>query len=142
MGTSTNNLISRLDKVRRTGDSQWIALCPAHADKSPSLSICDTGNKVLIHCFAGCPAEDVLDAVGMRWGDLYSDENQAVFAAATSYKGRKFRPLKPLGPLEHERLIIEIGTADIRAGKTLSLEDRARLQTAVERVAASKEAVA
>lgn len=33
------NLIDRLQKVRRTGQGRWIACCPAHNDKSPSLAV-------------------------------------------------------------------------------------------------------
>jgi DNA primase len=39
---------------RRSGKS-WMACCPAHADGTPSLSICDAPvGKVLVRCFAGC----------------------------------------------------------------------------------------
>ena len=34
--------------------------CPAHADGSPSLSLRQGDNGVLVHCFAGCTSEDVL----------------------------------------------------------------------------------
>ena len=32
-------ILDRLDGVRPTGDGRWIARCPAHDDRSPSLSI-------------------------------------------------------------------------------------------------------
>lgn len=133
---NTEVLLSKLDKLRRSGDDSWMALCPAHVDKSPSLSIRDTGDKVLIHCFAGCPAENVLDALGMGWGDLYDDPYKASFAATCAYKGRKYKPVKPIDMMEHERTIIRIGREDLEAGKTLSFEDRARLELAIERVGA------
>jgi putative DNA primase/helicase len=39
----------------------WIARCPAHDDRTPSLSICDAGNgKVLVRCHAGCDQERVI----------------------------------------------------------------------------------
>lgn len=63
-------LLSRLSHVRRTRNG-WTARCPAHRDRSPSLSVSvtDTG-KVLLHCFAGCPPEAVLAAIGLTWRDL------------------------------------------------------------------------
>ena len=36
------NVLSRLDKVRQRQPGQWSARCPAHIDKSPSLSIRET----------------------------------------------------------------------------------------------------
>jgi hypothetical protein len=47
---------------RRSG-SGWIARCPAHMDTSPSLSLRDSGDKVLVHCFAGCDQRDVVAAL-------------------------------------------------------------------------------
>ena len=46
-------LLSKLCKVRREGNS-YKALCPAHSDKNPSLSIRQADGKTLIHCHAGC----------------------------------------------------------------------------------------
>ncbi len=34
--------------------------CPSHADATPSLSLRQGDRGVLVHCFAGCEAEDVL----------------------------------------------------------------------------------
>jgi hypothetical protein len=54
------------------------AQCPAHEDRDPSLSIreCDDG-KVLIHCFAGCRPEAVLEKLGLAWGDLFGFDGEA-----------------------------------------------------------------
>jgi len=63
----TDRILERLDGVRDTGQGRWIAQCPSHADKSPSLSIRETDEgTVLVHCFAGCGAGDVMAAVGLH----------------------------------------------------------------------------
>lgn len=70
--SSLDNLLSNLDKVKRTGNGSFQACCPAHADRSPSLRIRELEDgRILIHCFAGCEAHDVLAAVGMDMSDLY-----------------------------------------------------------------------
>ncbi|HIK68234.1 MAG TPA: DNA primase, partial [Flavobacteriales bacterium] len=46
-----NNLINRLDKVKQTGKDRYIARCPSHEDRSPSLAIREVDDRVLIHCF-------------------------------------------------------------------------------------------
>lgn len=66
-------LINRLQKVKQVGKGRWIACCPAHNDKSPSLSISEGGNKLLIHCHSGCSALDVVHAVGLELTDLFND---------------------------------------------------------------------
>jgi putative DNA primase/helicase len=67
-------LLSKLCKVRRDGVG-WKALCPAHADKNPSLSVRKADGKTLIHCHAGCPTGVVLAALGIEARDLFEDEN-------------------------------------------------------------------
>lgn len=69
-------LLSKLQKVRREGH-EWKALCPAHADKNPSLSIRQGEGKTLIHCHAGCSSEAVLAALGIETRDLFDDVGQA-----------------------------------------------------------------
>jgi len=53
----------------RPSSGGWLAVCPAHDDRSPSLSLSNGQNgKLLYNCFAGCASEDVrralIDALG------------------------------------------------------------------------------
>jgi hypothetical protein len=41
----------------------WTARCPAHQDKRPSLSIAENNGKILVHCFAGCSQDAIIDAL-------------------------------------------------------------------------------
>ncbi|MHB1750988.1 MAG: CHC2 zinc finger domain-containing protein, partial [Acidithiobacillus sp.] len=55
MKSPISNVLSRLHKVKRTGADKWQALCPAHDDHTPSLSIKEADDgKVLLKCWAGC----------------------------------------------------------------------------------------
>jgi hypothetical protein len=58
---------------RRVGEGRYMALCRAHADRRASLSIRDTSERVLLHCFAGCATEAVLDALRLGWPDLFEN---------------------------------------------------------------------
>jgi len=127
---SVETLLNRLDKVRQTGPGKWIARCPAHQDKSPSLSVLDTGTRTVIHCFAGCEAEDVLAAVGLAWRDLYRGEWKAAREAAAHQRAKLPRP----DPLEIERKVIAIAVARLEAGEELNTYDLARYEIALERV--------
>jgi hypothetical protein len=60
-------------EARRTGEGRWIARCPAHEDRSPSLGIRQASDRVLLYCWGGCPTEDVLRAAGLTWGDLFPE---------------------------------------------------------------------
>ena len=61
-----DDLIDRLDKVKRIGHGRAQARCPAHADKSPSLTIKEGHTCILLHCFAGCTFEAVVAALGLE----------------------------------------------------------------------------
>jgi DNA primase len=74
---SANDLLQNL-KHRKIRDNQWVAVCPAHDDKSPSLHIAQKEDgRILIHCKAGCGANEVLGALGLDWSTLFpeTDEN-------------------------------------------------------------------
>lgn len=68
--SSTRSTTTSLDEaVQNALDGQeTIVLCPAHGDKSPSLSV-KPGNSqpVLLHCFAGCDPQDIIQAGGLDW---------------------------------------------------------------------------
>lgn len=68
--------LSAFEGIERQSSSSvsWIAKCPAHDDKTPSLSISIGREKpdlILIHCFAGCTLDSVLRAAGLTFRDLY-----------------------------------------------------------------------
>jgi hypothetical protein len=69
---NTEAILQRLEGVRRKGN-RWIALCPAHPDKNPSLSIVQIDRKVLILCHAGCSTQAILAALGIEARDLFED---------------------------------------------------------------------
>lgn len=63
-------ILNGLDKVRKSG-SGWVACCPAHDDKNPSLSISEgRQGVVLVNCRSGCAQADVIQALRDRglWG--------------------------------------------------------------------------
>ena len=70
----TELLLSRLNSVKNTGRDKWLALCPAHDDRSPSLSIKQIDDRILIRCFAGCGFLDVLASVGLDANALFPDK--------------------------------------------------------------------
>jgi hypothetical protein len=69
-------------KARRTG-AGWIARCPAHEDKTPSLSIREGRTReVVLHCHAGCPQDAVIEALRARglWPEREPERNGQPYA--------------------------------------------------------------
>ena len=61
----TAETIARALRGRKIG-REWMARCPAHDDRTPSLSIRDTdGGQVLVHCHAGCDQGRVIATLRM-----------------------------------------------------------------------------
>lgn len=69
----TEILLSLLSGVKNTGRDKWLAQCPAHDDRSPSLAIKQIDDRLLIRCFAGCGYLDVLAAIGLDASALFPD---------------------------------------------------------------------
>lgn len=70
MSTLVENLVQRLHA--RPSGKGWLAKCPAHDDREPSLTI-DEGadGRALPHCHAGCGTASVLAALGLTARDLF-----------------------------------------------------------------------
>ncbi len=68
------DVLARLAAVRPNGERSWMARCPAHDDRNPSLSVSEgEGGRVLFNCFAGCAAESVAAALGLKMADLMGE---------------------------------------------------------------------
>jgi len=62
---------ARLSGVKPSG-SGWIAKCPAHDDRAPSLSIQEGADgRTLLKCHAGCTTPDIVRALGIEMSDLF-----------------------------------------------------------------------
>jgi hypothetical protein len=50
------------------------AKCPAHEDRSPSLSLCEGADRrAVLFCHAGCDTGTVIRALDLQWADLFPD---------------------------------------------------------------------
>lgn len=122
---SADQILSHLSKVRKMGPDRWMACCPSHQDKSPSLSIRETSDgRVLLHCWTGCGANEILESIGLTFDALFPERltdhaprerqpfshrevmaglvPEVMFVAAASSDMLK----APLNKANHDRLVI------------------------------------
>ena len=90
--------------AKRSGKG-WIAKCPAHEDRSPSLSITEgRDGRVLIKCHAGCPTVDIVGTVGLGLRDLFPESD------LTPKQKQQYRKQKTRAEIEaalsHELLVL------------------------------------
>ena len=128
---SIDALLSGLDGVKQTGSGKYVAQCPAHDDKSPSLAIRDCGDgRVLLHCFAGCETEDVLNAIGLTFSDVMPER----IGGDHSYRPQSFDARQVLATLDHESLVVAIIGADFLEHEEIDKPTWSRLAQGVQRI--------
>jgi CHC2 zinc finger len=64
---NVTDVLDQLDGVKRTRRG-WSTRCPAHRDRSPSLSIAEgtDDGRLLFHCFSGCTYHEIVAALGIE----------------------------------------------------------------------------
>lgn len=128
-----DSLISRLEKVKSTGQGRWVACCPAHQDKTPSLAIREADDgRILIHCFSGCSVDAVVSAIGIELSDLFPEDSSAIGHA--NPERRPFPAEDILRSLNLEAIVVSCAARTIIDGKTLNDYDQKRLMTALRRI--------
>ncbi len=112
---TVETVLARVDNVRKQG-AGWMACCPAHDDKTPSLSIKEGDDgKVLLKCFAGCRTDAIVSSMGLKLSDLmgqgtkptpsqkkriketydYRDEAGKLLFQVVRYEPKTFRQRRP-----------------------------------------------
>jgi len=129
-------LLQRLERVQKAGNG-WRARCPACGGSSQKVTITERDGRVLLHCFGGCKAIEVLEAVGLGWPDIMpprhwpeSPEERRQSRVAIREAGWA----SALGVLALEAKVALIAARQLARWQVLSEEDDKRLAEAVERI--------
>lgn len=125
-------LLPRLGRVKKTGPDRWQALCPAHDDKTPSLSIRELPDgTLLLKCWSGCGGADIVAAAGLRLHDLFpsSRENRRPLRP-----GERWIPREALAGVAFEALVVVVAGEQLMSGNPLTRDALDRVATAVGRL--------
>lgn len=129
-------LLQRLELVQKAG-SGWRARCPACGGKSRKLSVAASEGRVLVHCFGGCDAATVLDAVGLRWSDIMPPRT---WPQSPEERRRVQRALRECGwsaalaTLATEGAVLHLAARQLVEWQALSVEDDERFALACIRI--------
>lgn len=138
-------LLSRLDGVRASGHG-WIAKCPAHSDRSASLSLAEgRDGRALVKCFAGCEVLAVVQAVGLELADLFPQRMADTSPAGRAEAREAWRQsgwAAALGVLAREASVVLIAARMLADGRALTPDDLGRLLLAAERIDGAREVLA
>lgn len=123
-------MIMRLGKVREKGPGRWLACCPAHHDRSPSLAIRETSDgTILLHCFSGYSAMDVLAAIGLELKNLFPQRARDDHRDSKRFVER-WVPGDILAAVAREVIMVLLSAETTRRGDALSRADSVRLAKA------------
>lgn len=64
LDTIATRLVEDLGGIWNRSRRRGLCRCPAHADRTPSLSVRIGATALLFHCFAGCSNHEVIQALG------------------------------------------------------------------------------
>ena len=123
---NVQEFLNRLDKVKKLAPDRWVACCPAHQDKHPSMNIkeCSDGT-ILVICRTGCSTYDIMQSVGLELKDLFRQdfEPKQAFPAADV-----------LEAIRHEVIIVGITANDMFNNRDIKAGDWLRLKQASRRI--------
>ena len=130
-------LLERLDGVKQLAPSRWMARCPSHQDRSPSLSVREMEDgRVLLHCFAGCEVGDVLGSLGLSFRDLYPERLPGVGYAPVRVR---IPPGERLVLVDHEVTVAALILADVLRDRLVDESQWKRLAEAAARIGEARD---
>jgi hypothetical protein len=130
-----DKVLHRLEEVKSTGPGKWKALCPAHDDKRPSLSIKEAeDHKVLLKCWSGCGASEIVAALGLSMSDLFLGDRRNLSEHGAGPMRRPWEYRDALQGVALETLVARLIVEEARKGHPLDAEALDRLALAEERI--------
>lgn len=131
----TAAILDRLEAVAERGPGRWIARCPAHEDRTPSLSIRETDDgTILLHCWAGCGAPDIVATIGLTLADLFPERERQHRHHTGGHRPR-ISAADALQLLSRETAVVLVASRDMLDRGPLAPADHDRLVAAAGRIA-------
>ncbi len=87
-----DKLLSKLDQVKPLKNGEYQARCPAHDDKTASLSLTEKNGKLLLKCHAGCSVESILYSLGLEKKQLFEEKEKDRIEAVYKYIDMNGKP--------------------------------------------------
>jgi hypothetical protein len=132
-----DRLLPRLDGIKPMGDARWLARCPSHDDRRPSLSVRELDDHtLLLKCWSGCGAAEIVGALGLQLRDLFPPKPWTPGQQRKPLRRRWF-PYEAMIALEGELWVAAILAGDIARRGTATPDESSRLLKIALRFAAA-----
>ncbi|MDD4966998.1 hypothetical protein [Halothiobacillus sp.] len=139
---SIDDLLSRLDGVRKTGPGKWTAKSPTRNERTASLSIKQTDDgRILLHDFGGSEAADILAALGLNWVQLIPPHLRRDRHACSPAERQGHDAMAALNAMHTAALIVRICANRMADGHPLEVADHHALRQAQHDITTALNAV-
>jgi hypothetical protein len=127
-------LLSRLEKVRKIGQNRWVACCPAHNDRTPSLQISETQEGIILIKDFGqdCNIGQIASAIDVNVSDLFPENTKSKYHAPI--KRARFDAAHILQCLAQDTRFVFMCAKHIATGEPLLNSDQKELLAAYARI--------
>jgi hypothetical protein len=127
---TADHFLSLLSGVTSTTGGRYKALCPAHDDRSPSLSILPGQTAILLRCWAGCSPQDIVTAMRLTMHDLWYEGpiDKKAITAAREKKIKAFAERQRMG-----RRLDRLKQAELLVAERIGLDITAWSEARLER---------
>ena len=127
------DILPQLIDVKQTASNKWLALCPAHDDSNPSLSLIELPDgRVRMKCWTGCDNREIVNAIGHDLRVLYPQSVKSKNDFNKSIDDYKRKQLIEI--MNNERLILAMFHSDIAKRKHISRHNTQRALLSTERI--------
>jgi hypothetical protein len=134
-------VLDRLARPRQTRPGNWVAACPCcQSRRGRPISVREVDDRVLIHAFCGCSTESVIDALGLRTGDLFDRHLSGYQGFGPSHTTIPARDLLVL--LDHEIAVAVLILVDVITRRTANESQIQRLMQASARIGQARDLAA
>ena len=114
MSITAEDVAQPLKKAQKQNDGSYIACCPAHDDKTPSLSITDSENgEILIKCFAGCTFQEIVERL-----PVWKNTTHKTYEPEIAFKKDYFNPRRYIYKDENNLPVYMVERSCNGTGKT------------------------
>lgn len=126
-----DTLLSKLERVKKTGAGRWVASCPCRDDKRPSMTIRELDDgRILIHDFGGSTPHEILNSIGLTFSDLFPEK----LSNHVKPEKRGFFAADLLRVIAFEALLVAVSASRLATGAPLDTAERERLMLAASRI--------
>ena len=135
MSRPVDLVLARLPDAKPSGRDRWRCACPAHGGSNRStLSVgVGVGDSVLLRCWHGCEAADVVAALGLELHDLFPER----LTGSPPLKRRgMLSATQAIDVIAFECSLVRLAASNLAGGHTLTQVDLERLSIAAARIGA------